>query len=248
MNELVEAIPKVRASVVAVLRIHVARPATVEEGVEKPAQLDCTFGSAFCVLDDRYLVTAHHVLGGGETHDPADRFYAFAVPGNGGPAFHFPVTGFPVERQDLDLAVLEIGPCATPGVHLPSLPVSFGAFPDGTSVVTVGYPSPEIACINIDPDLVYRGGQFFLKSHANEGIVAAQYEWGESSMYEVNVGWHHGESGGPIASATASPVVFSLMQHYRNVQSPHGVVAGPHRGIALSCIAGELAALGVVAV
>ena len=92
------------------------------------------------------------------------------------------------------------------------------------------------------------GGQFFLKSHANEGIVAAQYELGGNQMYELNVGWHHGESGGPIATASSSPVVFSLMQHYRNVQSPHGIVAGPHRGVALSCIANELTELGIAAV
>jgi len=37
------------------------------------------------------------------------------------------------------------------------------------------------------------------------------------------------------------------MQHYRNIQSPHGVVAGPHRGYALSVIRKELAEIGVKA-
>lgn len=248
MTDLIQAIPRVRDSVVAVLRVHQAHGEKVKKGHRVPAQVTCSFGSAFCVMDDRYLVTAHHVLNGGQPRDPADRFFAFTVPGNGGPAYHFPVTGFPFESAELDLAVLEIGPGATPDVHLPALPVSFDPFPDGTAVVTLGYPSPQIRDIKVDPDLNYRGGQFFLKSHANEGIVAAQYDAGGNRMYELNVGWHHGESGGPIASATSSPVVFSLMQHYRNVQSPHGIVAGPHRGLALSCIADELESLGVRAV
>ena len=137
MTELLEAIPAVRDSVVAVLRIHMVRPETTKKGKTRPAQFNCSFGSAFCVLQDRYLVTANHVLNGGKPRDQKDRFYAFTVPGNGNPAFHFPVTGFPVERPELDLAVLEIGPYATPDVHLPALPVSFEPFPDGTPVVTV---------------------------------------------------------------------------------------------------------------
>lgn len=67
-------------------------------------------------------------------------------------------------------------------------------------------------------------------------------------MYELNIGWHHGESGGPIVSLTDPLAAFSMMQQYRNVQSPHGIVAGPRRGCALSLIAAELAELGVVPV
>lgn len=245
MADLLKAIPRVRRSVVAILHVHLAHPETVKKGKTRPAEVNCSFGSGFCVADDRYLITAHHVLNGGRPRDPKDRFYAFTVPDNGDPAFHFPVTGFPVERPDLDLAVLEIGPCATPDIHLPALRVSFDPLPDGTPVVTVGYPAPEIASINVDPQLNYGGGQFFLKSHANEGIIAAQYMIGGNGMYELNVGWHQGESGGPIATATDEPTVFSLMQHSRDVQSPHGVVAGPHRGLALSSIEGDLVELGV---
>ena len=242
---LVHAIQKVRDSVVAILCIHAVPSKNANEGEGNPGQFNCSFGSGFCVTADRYLVTAYHVLNNGKARDPKDRYFALTVPDNGAPAYHFPVMAFPIERPELDLAVLEIGPCPTPGVHLPALPVSFRPYPDGTPVVTVGYPSPEIASIEVDSQLNYLGGQFFLKSHANEGIVAAQYDLDDHRMYELNVGWHHGESGGPIASADSSPVAFSLMQHYRNVNSPHGVVAGPHRGFALGCMAEELAALGI---
>lgn len=248
MANYLEAIPSVRDSVVAILRIHLARPETTKKGKTRPARVNCSFGSGFCVMEDRYVMTAHHVLNGGKSRNTEDKFYAFTVPGNGDLAFHFPVVTFSMEKADLDLAVLEIGPCATPNIHLPALPVSFEPVTDGTPVVTVGYPAPEISNINIDPELNYKGGQFFLKSHANEGIVAAQYVLGGNRMYELNVGWHHGESGGPIASVGSIPAVFSMMQHYRNVQSPHGVVAGPHRGFALATVEADLAALGIVGV
>ncbi len=63
-------------------------------------------------------------------------------------------------------------------------------------------------------------------------------------MYELNVGWHHGESGGPITTIDDPPTVFSVMQHYRNVQAPQGIVAGPHRGRALEAIQTDLTSFG----
>jgi len=128
------------------------------------------------------------------------------------------------------------------------VPVSFAPRPDGSRVLTVGYPAPIIAGVNVDAQGNYLGGQFFLKSHANEGIVSAQYAENAVLAYEFNVGWHHGESGGPVAELTDQPAVFTLMQHYRNIQSPHGTVAGPHRGLALSAVQRELTGLGIVGV
>ena len=246
MADLTTAISIVRESVAAILRIRRTRPETVEKGKIRPAQFQASLGgSAFCIVDDRYLLTAFHVLNGGQPRNAGDRFYAFVVPGNGDPAFHFPVVGFPVERPDLDLAVLEIGPCTTAGVHMPALPVSFTPRPDGTRVVTAGYPAPEILGLNVDSQGNYQGGQFFLKSHANEGIVSAQYVIDGVLVYELNVGWHHGESGGPVVALEEQPAAFSLMQRYRNIQSPHGTVAGPHKGCALSGIQPDLTGLGV---
>ena len=66
-------------------------------------------------------------------------------------------------------------------------------------------------------------------------------------MYEFNVGWHHGESGGPVCRAEPL-AAFTVMQHYRNVQGPHGVVAGPHRGVSLEVIRQELEDLGAAVV
>jgi Trypsin-like peptidase domain len=249
MADLTIAIPIVRESVAAILRVRMSRPESVKKGKVRPAQFQASLaGSAFCVVVDRHLVTAFHVLNGGKPREAGDRFYAFAVPGNGDPAFWFPVIGFPAERPDLDIAVVEIGPCATAGVHIPALPVSFTPRPDGTRVITVGYPAPEIVGLNLDAQGHFLGGEFVLKSHANEGIVSAQYILNHVLLYELNVGWHHGESGGPVAALEDRPAVFSLMQHYRNIQSPHGTVAGPHRGHALSALQQELTDLGVVGV
>lgn len=245
---LISAIAVVRESVVTVFRYRQKRPQITKKGKVLPAQFDVGWGSGFSVVADRYVITAFHVLNGGQPRNPQDRFLVFVVPGNGDPAFHFPVVGFPVERADLDLAILEIGPCATQGVHLPAVPVSFTAQPDGARVLTVGFPEPGVGAINIDAQGNFQGGQFFLKSHANEGILSAQYLQGSLWMYEFNVGWHQGESGGPVVRLDDPVAAFTVMQHYRNIKSPHGTVAGPHRGCALSAIQPDLARLGATIV
>ena len=246
MSDLITAIPTIRESVTAILRLHVVKPEKVKKGKVRPPQIGAALvGSAFCVVESKYLVTAYHTFNGGKPRDPKDKFYAFIVPGNGDPSYHFPVISFPLEKPDFDIAVLEVGACTTAGQHIPSIPVSFSQQADGSRVVTVGFPAPEISKLSLDQQGDYKGGQFFLKSHANEGIVSSQYIIGGVLVYELNVGWHHGESGGPIVALTDPPAAFSLMQHYRNIKSPHGVVAGPHRGHALSMIQQELTNLGV---
>lgn len=246
MSDLMTAITIVRESVASILRLHLVRPETVKKGKVRPARFEAALtGSAFCIVADRYLLTAYHVFNGGKERDSKDKFYAFIVPQNGDQAYHFPVVSFPIERQNLDVAVLEVGPCATPGIHIPAIPVSFARQADGNRVLTVGFPAPEIATVNVDQQGNYQGGQFFLKSHANEGIISAQYDIGGVYLYELNVGWHHGESGGPVVALTDPPAAFSLMQHYRNIKSPHGIVPGPHRGHALSVIQQDLMSLGV---
>jgi hypothetical protein len=251
MPDLTTAIPKLRESIVAILTLRMTHPEMFKKGKGKirPAQFQFHWGSAFCIVPDKYLVTAFHVLNGGKPRQPDSKSYALVVPGNGDPFFWFPVVSFPIERADFDMAVLEIGPCNTPGVKLPALPITFKMQPDGTQVLTIGFPAPEIAGLNADSQGNFLGGQFFLKSHGNKGIVAAQYILdGGLPFYELNVGWHHGESGGPIATLADEPAAFSLMQQYRPVQSPHGVLPGPRRGLALSAIHHELEGLGVAGV
>lgn len=249
MANLKAAIPRLRESVAAILKLRLTVPETNQGGTHQPAQFEAGWGSAFAVMTDRYLVTAHHIFNNGQPRQPDARFYALVVPGNGDPFFTFPVVGFPIERPELDMAVLEIEPCRTPGIHLPALPVSFEPHADGTDVLTMGFPAPEVVGLNAGPQGDFIGGQFFLKSHANTGIVAANYVPDIAvPVYELNVGWHHGESGGPIATTDEVPIAFSVMQHYRNVQGPHGILAGPRRGLALSAIRTELEALGVTGV
>lgn len=245
MTNLITTIPLLRNSAVAVLRIHILQHERIKNGKTRPAKFQLNFGSGFCILADRYIATAFHVLNGGQPRSTTDRYYVFTVPNNDDQAFHFPVISFPIERPDHDLAVLEIGPCTTDGIHISAIPVTFSPKSDGSHVVTIGFPAPEIQGVNIDPQGNYFGGQFFLKSHANEGIVSAQYSLGNVRVYELNVGWHHGESGGLIASFDDPVAVFSIMQQYRNVQSPHGIVAGPHRGVSLGVIEQELLGLGI---
>src|SRR5216117_236148 len=109
MAGLKVAIPKLRESVAAIMRLRMTKPEIVKKGKVRQAQFECGWGSAFSLVSDKYLVTAFHVLNGGKPRDPNAKFYALVVPGNGDPFFTFPVVAFPVERQDLDMAVLEIG-------------------------------------------------------------------------------------------------------------------------------------------
>ena len=239
MDDLSKSIAVIRESVVAVLRVRrvidPANPALI--------QFQHTWGTGFCITDDRFVLTAAHNLG---DRDPSWKMFACAVPQNGSAMVIFPVVGIVLDRPDVDIAALEIGKPLDGHVSLPALPVTFQPFADGTRVATVGFPSPQVARIAVDAAGEFAGGEFFLKSHANEGILAAQYIEGPAATptYEFNVGWHHGESGGPVATVSENPAALTLMQHYRNIDSPHGVAAGPHRGLSLSVVAAELRALG----
>ena len=249
MLELCETITVVRESVVAVMRIREKTRKTVggshAKKLQEKIEYSLSFGSGFCVVENRYVVTAFHVLNEGQAPDVLDRHYVFTVPGNGDPAFYFPVTSIPVQRQGVDIAVLELGVCNAPDLRLPALPVTFRPFEDGQRVLTVGFPAPEIHGLNMDPQGNFVAGQFFLKSLANEGIVGAHYPLGPLPVYEFNVTWHNGESGGPIVCVGEGLAAFSLMQQYRNVQTPLGIMPGPRRGLALSVVKAELEALGV---
>ena len=240
-------IARIRESTCAVMRVTRKEKKRRKKGkTEREVEVSLSFvGTAWCIVENQLLVTAHHVFNGGRPRNPEHRFYVFSVPGNGPKAFRFPVTGFPLEDPKTDVAVLRIGDPPREGIEIPALPLALGHPPDGTTVLTVGYPAPEISSASVTPAGELRGGgQFFLKSHANQGIVSAQYELDDGWYFEFNVGWHHGESGGPVVRLEPEPAVFSIMQHYRDVQSPHGVLPGPRRGISLAVVGDRLRELG----
>jgi len=240
MTDLPSAITRLRASVGALMKVS---PTGQRDENGQPQFTVNMVGSAWCVAGGRYFVSAFHILNGGNPRIPVDRFFLFLVPDNGPQAYHFPVTRFVHEDGPNDYAVLEVD-AGVSTVRAEPLPATFERIHDGTAVVTCGFPAPEIHAGQLDPLGNWLGGQFFLKSHANTGIVSANYDVTQGvTLYELNVGWHHGESGGPIC--TLEPLAaFSVMQHYRNVQTPHGVVAGPHRGVGLGVIASTLRELG----
>lgn len=246
MLSLAQAISNVRDSVVAVLKVHMSKPAKQKKGrIRRPQFQVSLVGTAWCIVDDRYVVTAYHIFNNGKPRIKSDKFYVFAVPQNGPRAFHFPVTEYIHEDKVSDMAILEVGAPLNPDARIKSCSITFKSQADGAKVLTYGFPAPEIKLANVDQDGNWQGGKFFLKAHANEGIVSASYDLDGLVFYELNVGWHHGESGGPIFTLEAEvPAVFSIMQHYRNVQSPHGIIAGPHRGRSLSAIKDKLTELG----
>jgi len=237
MPDFPTVVAAIRDAVCAILRVKQA---------QAQGQFEVAFvGSGWCINAGRYVVTAHHIFNDGIARNPADKFFVFVVPGNGPAAYHTPVVGVPFEDAAIDMAILEI--VAPPNYQLSVIGVTFSSPPDGAHVLTFGFPSPSIVAANVDKQGNWLGGNLLLKGHANEGIVSAQYNLGSDYVYELNVGWHHGESGGPVL--TLDPVAaFAMMQFYRNIQSPHGVVAGPHMGRALSQMKAALSAHGAIIV
>src|SRR5207253_1755428 len=105
-------------------------------------------------------------------------------PGNGDFAFHTKVIDFPLENSAVDMAVVEISP--PHNFLLAAVAVTFRAPPDGTDVLTVGYPAPVIASAQIDQNGDWAGGSLLLKSHCNEGIISAQYSLDQTLSFELN--------------------------------------------------------------
>ena len=245
MNGIVKAIGSIRDTVAAVMRIHPVKQTKQTSKRAAPPQFQIAIvGTAWCIVQSRYFVTANHILNSGQPRDLSDRYFLFVVPQNGDWAYHVPITGFELEDASADMAIIEIDPSLVPNIRIAPLPITLDAQSDGTRVATCGFPAPEIVQANVDATGNWTGGRLFLKSHANEGIISAQYEFEGALMYELNVGWHHGESGGPICRVEEPVAAFAIMQHYRNVQTPHGVVAGPHRGRSLAQIEGKLRDVG----
>ena len=239
----------VRNSVVSILRVRLKRPAKVKKGKQGARSFKVAFvGTGFCIATDRLIFTAFHVFNEGKPRDASDRFYAFYAPNNGPTAYCREIVGVPYEDSTLDMAVAEIAAPQQGQPTVTSLSVTFSSVRDGEPVLTCGYPAPRITNAKVDLTGHWLDGNIFLMTHANEGIVSSQYQLDGVLHYELNVGWHHGESGGPIFRATDPVSAFALMQAYRKIQSPHGIVAGPHFGRGLRGAEPTLRRLGATIV
>lgn len=238
MPDNVRAIARVRDSVAAIVRVN--RTGTTDSAGNAVFGIKIV-GTAFCVVANRMFVTANHVFNDTKPRDPQDTFYMIAAPNNGSKLFWFPVTTFVMEDANLDIAVIEAP--VVPGIAMKRLLVTFTHQPDGTPVLTYGCPAPVIASAAVDAQGRLTQAQTHLFTHANCGIVSASYDAAGAWLYEFNVGWHHGESGGPVC-AYEPFAVFALMQGYRKVQTPDATIPGPHLGKSLSAIEKNLRAIG----
>jgi hypothetical protein len=239
-----DAVVPARNATVALLRISQSKGTTKRGKTKASKHEGAVVGSAVCVVAGRYLVTAHHVLNSGLARRDSDRFFALVVRDNGAAIRSFPVTRFVLEDVSCDLAVLEIA--GAQPADLSALPVCSSPVYDGTPVLAMGFPSPPIADLETDDDGKFISANMLLKSHALNGIVSAQYpDRRNHEIFEFNMAWHHGQSGGPVSRVEPPVAVFSVMQDYRPLQGPRGgAMAGPYQGRSLKTIEAVLRELG----
>jgi hypothetical protein len=57
-------------------------------------------GAAWCVVRNRFFITAYHVLNNGQARDPTDNFIILRVPGNGLQLQRVPVVVFTLEIDE----------------------------------------------------------------------------------------------------------------------------------------------------
>jgi hypothetical protein len=233
--KLTYSIQSIRNSVCAILKIHKDNQQNFQISV---------VGTGWCVVPKRFIVTAFHIFNNGQPRDPNDKFFVLFVPDNGPSAWHTPIINFLLEESTVDMAILEIDSNPLQSLQIPAIPITFKGIPDGERVITCGFPAPAIVNARVDNNGNWLGGTLFLKSHANEGIVSGQFEINGIKIYELNIGWHHGESGGPIIRIEPLSAI-AVMQRYRNIQTPHGIVAGPHQGNAIKSIEDNLRRLDI---
>ena len=242
MRDLPDAIDSVRDAVCALLRISPAG---------EPGKFHCAIvGTTWCIAPGRVFLTAHHVLNAGSPRVATHRFHVLSAPGNGHALYHWPVSGFLLEDAARDLVLLEAPVPADRKIDVPAIPIAVTPPRDGTPVLTYGCPAPGVAGATVSEQGDLTAIRTILFTHANTGIVAAQYEASSSTdlLFEFSVGWHHGESGGPVLRLEPEVAAFAVMQHYRNIQGPHGTMAGPRRGLALASIQEELRRAGATLV
>ena len=199
-----------------------------------PNQFTLTIvGTTWCFVRNKYFLTAHHVLNDGQPRHADDQFLILRAPENGTKLERMLVAGFTHEDPQHDVAILEIGDPSAQGITVPALTISFDCVPDGTSVLTYGYPAPQVTSASLTEGQL--NFQTVLVATANRGIVSAQFPPKEAPVYVFNIHWFNGESGGPILRERTL-AAFAVMQGYVNVQAPHGIIAGPRMGRSLAAI------------
>ena len=169
MSNMAGVVAGVRESVGALLRIRKA----ADQSKAPPGEFQVervVVGTAWCVVSNRYLVTAHHVFNSGGPRDLNDRFFAFFVPGNGAAIYHTPITSFPVENSAADLAVVEIEPRPGFPANVTALPITYSKPHDGERVLTYGFPAPVVTTAIIDNQLNWRGGSWSSKATPTRGL------------------------------------------------------------------------------
>ncbi len=247
-QELVAATPMTRHATAAILRVRRGKVTAAKKGkAARPQKYDADIvGSATCIVANKYLLTAHRVLNGGEARQPDDKYYAMIAPDNGTQLFHFPIVSFALESADLDLAVLEMGPCVNGNKRLVALPLSMREVDDGTSVIAVGYPASPVFELEVDAEGNYLSGSSELKSHVNTGIVSACFpDLRGHPIYEFNFGWLPGQTGGPMVRLGTPRALFALMRDFRPIRTADGsVIPGPYQGISLKPAESALRQLG----
>ena len=98
MTNTEQILNEVRDSICAVMRVVRKEKRAYKGKTSQEVQINLAIvGTAWCIVESKLLVTAHHILNNRKKRDPADRFYVFTVPGNGPTAYHFPVVDFPME-------------------------------------------------------------------------------------------------------------------------------------------------------
>lgn len=244
----IETIAAIRDSVCAVMRVRkghadsqsVAQSLPGSTGGNHRAEF---VGTGFCIVDDTVVLTALHILNDGDPPLETDEFHVLTAPSNGPFVYPIPVLDIMDHNVDVDFAMLRIK--VPKGESFPALTLTASSVPDGSEVVTYGFPLPDVVSVSLTRGgrLLTEGTKLFLKGHANTGIVAAQYEYTGVTHYEFNIPWHYGESGGPIVLKEGAAAL-SMMQQRRTTNRSHTLVRGPSRGRAFGCWRPNLLAVG----
>ena len=233
----VEAVARARDAICAVARVR-PRPG------ERP-KLEVT-GTAWAAGTRTTFVTASHVV---NPRSAGDRLYILRRVDAASMVLHvWAVTEILLDDADVDVAVLR-----APGAAVEHpIPILVDPVPDGTQVLTFGCPSAKLQDAVLSPSGELLKARAFLAPFANEGIVSGHYEVSTEDdpprqvgrLYEFNVSWLNGESGGAVIRVEPFGA-FAVMQSYRRIPTPVGDVPGPRRGFALATVAPQLRSLGM---